>query len=159
MTKTLFEMEVQLAVEKALPSYMFVVLHEGLKKGGWVVKQDLEIYAQRSLQASVHDKDAVFQSVVWSKANPESDAILRAANADQPYQTWVALAHAILKAKSQGVYFDNNVLLLCTGIETELVDAADEYGGMPLIEMLADRMDNEARRRGWWKRSAGRVMH
>jgi len=147
---TMFELELKLCVETALPSYMFVVLHESMKKNGWVVKGDLEIYAQRALQASVNGKDEVFQSQIWHKANPESAAILRAANAEELYQTWVALAHAVLKAKARGVAFDNNVLLLATGIETELIDAADEYGGMPLIEMLAARMDNEARRRGWW---------
>jgi hypothetical protein len=146
-------------VARALPACMFTLVHESLRESGMEVRADLTEFTHRAFQAAVVDLDQLMQNMVATRATIEAQAILRAPSADNLSHLWVSLAHAVLKAQQRGVQFDSNVLLIAGAIETEIAFDAADYGGMPMIERTADRLDNEALARGWWGPPQGVLVH
>ena len=138
-------------VKRVLPGALFALCHEHCRERGLTVREDMDLLVVRSVREAVKGLDEGMRNNVLDRAAVEAKDILTAGNCDNANQMWVAVAHAMLLAANRGVRFPENVLLIATAAETELIDFADEYGGLRTIQKAAALMDNVAWGRGWWK--------
>lgn len=147
MTKaSMFEL-----VNRVLPSTLFALCHEHCREKGLVVREDMDILVVRAVREAVKGLDEITRNMVLDRAAVEAKDILTAGNCDSANQMWVAISHAMLAAANRGVRFPENILLIATAAETELLDYAEDYGGVRTIQKAATLMDNVAWARGWWK--------
>lgn len=145
-TASLFEL-----VNRVLPGTLFALSHEHCRECGLEVREDMNILVVRAVREAVKGLDDGLRGIVLDKAAVEAKDILTAGNCDDANQMWVAVSHAMLSAANRGVRFPENILLIATAAETELLDHADEYGGVRAIQKAATLMDNVAWARGYWK--------
>lgn len=138
-------------VNRALPATLFALCHEHCREKGLVVREDMDILVTRAAREAVKGLDEVTRNRVLDRAAVEARDILTEGNCNDANQMWVALAHGMLLAANRGVRFPENILLIATAAETELLEHADDYGGLRGIQAAATRMDNVAWARGWWK--------
>lgn len=138
-------------VNRALPGALFALCHEHCREKGYSVREDMDILVVRSVREAVKGLSEDTRGKVLDRAAVEAKDILTAGNCDDANQMWVSVAHAMLLAANRGVRFPENVLLIATAAETELLDYAEEYGGVRTIQKSAALMDNVAWARGWWK--------
>ncbi len=138
-------------VNRALPCALFALCHEHCREKGYAVREDMDILVVRAVREAVKGLDETTRNRVLDRAAVEAKDILTAGNCNDANQMWVALAHGMLLAANRGVRFPENVLLIATAAETELLEHAEEYGGHRTIQKAAALMDNVAWARGWWK--------
>lgn len=144
-------------VAAALPAVLVSLTHQHLRENGLDVREDMDVLVTRALKEAVKGLPNEVRDIVLDRAAEEGAVMLRNPNTDTAPQLWVALAHAILVAANRGVYFPENVLLVCSAIETELMEHADEFGGLRKIQRYAALIDNEGWARGWWKAPGEKV--
>mgnify|MGYP001581139435 CR=1 FL=1 len=138
-------------VAAALPAVLFSLCHEYLREKGYVVREDMDVLVTRALRAAVKGLEPNARNMVLDRAAEEGSQILRAPNCDTAPALWVSLAHALLVAVDRGVLVAEDIMLIATAVETELIDHADEFGGLRSVQRSAALIDNVAWSRGWWK--------
>src|SRR5690606_22319338 len=137
-------------VERVLPAVTFVLVHQSLVAKNYKLRDDLHIMAERALKEAVKPISKSVRDRVLEIADDHARQILSAANCDNLHSMWVAYAHALLKAAMRGVKLEENIKLIAAGIETEMFDFGEDYGGPKYIDECANRMDNKARELGHW---------
>ena len=138
-------------VNRALPATLFALCHEHCREKGFNVREDMDILVVRAVREAVKGLNEETRNMVLDRAAVEARDILTAGNCDRANQMWVALAHGLLLAANRGVRFPENIVLIASAAETELLEHAEEYGGTRAIQKAASLMDNVAWARGWWK--------
>lgn len=142
--------DVKTLVGRALAPTMVCLAHEHCRENQYVVREDMLTLTHRSLKAAVKGLDPLLRNTVLDKASDEAAAILKAANTDGAREMWATVAHLLMRMANRGVRFDADLILVATAIEADLVEFADEYGGMRQIDKWASKMENAANLRGWW---------
>lgn len=138
-------------VNRVLPGTLFALCHEHCREKGYVVREDMDILVMRAVRDAMKGLQEPLRGNVIDRAAVEAKDILTAGNCDNANQMWVSVSHAMLLAADRGVRFPENILLIATAAETELIDYAEDYGGLRTIQKAAALMDNLAWARGWWK--------
>lgn len=138
-------------VNRVLPATLFALCHEHCREKGYAVREDMDILVRRAVRDGVKGLSEETRNAVLDRAAVEARDILTAGNCNEANQMWVALAHGLLLAANRGVRFPENIVLIASAAETELLEHADEYGGSRTIQKSAALMDNLAWVRGWWK--------
>jgi hypothetical protein len=144
------EMQQRDDVEARLPIIISNLSFSALGKCGYEFRKDMTLLLQRVARDQFADLPEWYRNVVADKATEECMAILRASNEEDMRALWVAVHHLILKVANQGIDVHKDLLLVCSGIETEIMVDEPRYGGAKRIDDISAKMENEARRRGWW---------
>jgi len=144
------ELQMRADVERVLPGILSNLIHAALNTHGFQIRRDFALLLMRVAREDFKDFDALTVTIVSDKSADEATGILKAGNDDDIRVIWVAVHHMILKLAALGVDVSPDLRLVAAGIETELQRNEDRYGGAKRVYEVSARLENEARRRGWW---------
>lgn len=144
------EMQQRDDVESRLPVILSNLSFAALGKCGYEFRKDMTLLLQRVARDQFADLPEWYRNTVADKATDEAMLIMRASGEDDMRALWVAIHHLILKVANQGIDVHKDLLLVCSGIETEIMVDEPRYGSAKRIDDVSAKMENEARRRGWW---------
>lgn len=140
-------------VERVLPATIIALTLAAMNElGNWRIRKDMAILVTRVMREHFKGMDALHAGIVADRAAEEATEILKAANEDRVETVWVAASHMVLKLKNdRDIDIPLDLIMVASAIETEIIDRkAPRWGGARHVDNVAHRMENEARRRGWW---------
>lgn len=144
------ERSMLLDVQGCLPIVATSFLNEAMKNAGYTIRQDMLTLCARSFDATLTDVDMLYRGLCLSKAGDDMIAVFRAANVDHLETIWAAHAHMVLKLAAKGFAIEKRLFMVCAAIETELEEDTPRWGAPAVIDRAAGKMENEARRLGYW---------
>lgn len=150
MSKLAPHLQQRADVEAALPVIMSNLIFAALGSTGYTFRKDIVDLLAKCAQAEFGRHPDIYRGLIADKTADEASMILKAAGEDDVRTVWVAVHHLILKLVALGIDVSADLRLIAAGVETEIQLKEERYGSAQRVYDVASRMENEARRRGWW---------
>lgn len=141
----------QETVELGLPGFMLALLFDSLRKNmGLEVRSDLEELANKSSAVPLVELDMFTQRRIARQMESDGYAILKASNESDIRVLTGAVCRWLCLLATRKIGIEENALMVALAISAEIDEMEDSWGNPKYMNVLMSRIDNEARRLGYF---------